>query len=102
MLAVTSPRTPARERIALDPADAAWLAAVPAAAIVIAAIVLLGPALGTQEQLEESLAALRAAHGTKVFVMTGGYAYRGLAEALATTHRAVAEDGFGMSFWLAR
>jgi hypothetical protein len=46
MLAVTSARKPARQRIALDPTDAAWLAAVPTAAIVIAAIVLLGPALG--------------------------------------------------------
>lgn len=52
------------------------------------------------EQLEESLAALRAAGGTKVFVMTGGYAYRGLTEALATTHRLVAEDQVGMQLWL--
>jgi hypothetical protein len=46
MLAVTSARKPARQRIALDPIHAAWLAAVPAAAIVVAAVVLLGPALG--------------------------------------------------------
>jgi hypothetical protein len=56
----------------------------------------------TLEQLEESLAALRAAGGRKVFVMTGGYAYPGLTEALATTHRLVAEDSVGMGFWLPR
>jgi len=47
MLAVTSARKPARQRVALDPGDAAWLAALPAAAIVAAAAVLLGPPLGT-------------------------------------------------------
>lgn len=46
MLAVTSARKPARQRVALDPTDAAWLAMAPVAAIVIAAVVLLGPPLG--------------------------------------------------------
>ncbi|HEU4703280.1 MAG TPA: hypothetical protein VFS37_12425 [Conexibacter sp.] len=46
MFAVTSAREPTRQRVALDPADAVWLAAVPAAAIVLVAVVLFGPPLG--------------------------------------------------------
>jgi hypothetical protein len=56
----------------------------------------------TLEQLEESVAALRAVGGTKVFVMTNGYAYDGLTEALERAYRLVAEDESGMSFWLPR
>jgi len=44
--AVSSPQVVGRPRAALRADDAAWLAAVPAAAIALAAIVLLGPPLG--------------------------------------------------------
>jgi hypothetical protein len=56
----------------------------------------------TLEQLEESLAALRAAGGTKTFVMTAGFAYDGFTEVLATRRRLVAEDRAGMQLWLPR
>jgi len=46
--AVVSPRGSAEapERAAADPASAAWLCAIPCAAVVVAAILLLGPPLG--------------------------------------------------------
>ncbi len=46
MHAVSSPEVVGRSRAELSAADAAWLAAVPAAVLAIAAIVLLGPPLG--------------------------------------------------------
>jgi len=46
MHAVSSPEQVARRRAALRVADAAWLAVVPSAAIMLAAIVVLGPAVG--------------------------------------------------------
>jgi hypothetical protein len=55
----------------------------------------------TLEQLDESLGALRAAGGTKVFVDTE-YAWPGLTGALASTHRLAARYPTGMTLWLPR
>jgi hypothetical protein len=46
MPAVSSPEVADRRRVALDAADAAWLAVVPTALIALAAILVLGPPLG--------------------------------------------------------
>jgi len=55
----------------------------------------------TVEQLDESLAALRAAGGTKVFVLLVE-AYPGLTEALERDYRPVSRSDEGMALWVAR
>ncbi len=55
----------------------------------------------TVEQLDESLAALRAAGGTKIFVLLVE-AYPGLTEALERDYQLRARSAEGMALWVAR
>ncbi|MBS1869758.1 MAG: hypothetical protein JSS99_08845 [Actinobacteria bacterium] len=55
----------------------------------------------TLEQLEESVAALRAARGTKIFVLTIE-AFGGLTEALERAYELRAQEPQGMTYWVQR